>query len=148
MLSLGVIAISLHNGLGHPVGKKRSISRIGRIVSGRSVIQPTFSPFFLLQKYPPLFSICLLFSTFREVVDLILDTGFDINARTARGTALHEAAICGKIDVVRRLLEAGINLELRDQQDKTVLEIMNELKTSRAREVIHIVLGKHSVEIS
>ena len=81
-------------------------------------------------------------------MDLILDTGFDINARTARGTALHEAAICGKIDVVRRLLEAGINLELRDQQDKTVLEIMNELKTSRAREVIHIVLGKHSVEIS
>ena len=74
-------------------------------------------------------------------MDLILDTGFDINARTARGTALHEAAICGKIDVVRRLLEAGINLELRDQQDKTVLEIMNELKTSRAREVIHMVLG-------
>ena len=80
-------------------------------------------------------------------MDLILDTGFDINARTARGTALHEAAICGKIDVVRRLLEAGINLELRDQQDKTVLEIMNELKTSRAREVIHIVLGKHNVEM-
>ena len=77
---------------------------------------------------------------FREVVDLILETGFDINARTARGTALHEAALCGKIEVVRRLLEAGINLELRDQQDKTVLEIMNELKTTRTREVIHIIL--------
>ena len=74
------------------------------------------------------------------MVDLILETGFDINARTARGTALHEAALCGKIEVVRTLLEAGINLELRDQADKTVLEIMNELKTARTREVIHIIL--------
>ena len=71
---------------------------------------------------------------------MILETGFDINARTARGTALHEAALCGKIEVVRTLLEAGINLELRDQADKTVLEIMNELKTARTREVIHIIL--------
>ena len=71
---------------------------------------------------------------------MILETGFDINARTARGTALHEAALCGKIEIVRTLLEAGVNLELRDQGDKTVLEIMNELKTARTREVIHIIL--------
>ena len=76
----------------------------------------------------------------RDVVDLILRTGFDINARTARGTALHEAALCGKIEVVKSLLEAGINVELRDQDDKTVLEIMNELRTSRTREIIHIIL--------
>jgi ankyrin repeat protein len=48
--------------------------------------------------------------SFRVVVDLILSTGFDINARTARGTALHEAALCGKIEVVGSLLEAGINI--------------------------------------
>ena len=77
---------------------------------------------------------------FRDVVDLILRTGFDINARTARGTALHEAALCGKIEVVKSLLEAGVNVELRDQDDKTVLEIMNELRTSRTREIIHIIL--------
>ena len=76
----------------------------------------------------------------RDVVDLILATGFDINARTARGTALHEAAICGKIDVVRVLLEAGVNLELRDHEDKTVLEVMNELRTPRTRDIIHIIL--------
>ena len=33
----------------------------------------------------------------REVVEMILKTGFDINVRTSRGTALHEAAICGKV---------------------------------------------------
>ena len=79
---------------------------------------------------------------YREVVELILEAGFDINARTARGTALHEAAICGKIEVARTLLEANINLELRDQEDKTVLEVMNELKTPRTRDIIHIILGK------
>lgn len=76
----------------------------------------------------------------RDVVDLILAAGFDINARTARGSALHEAAICGKIEVVRTLLESGINLELRDAEDKTVLEVMNELRTPRTREIIHIIL--------
>ena len=49
------------------------------------------------------------------MVTLILKTGFDINVRTSRGTALHEAAICGKIDVVKILLDANINVELRDQ---------------------------------
>ena len=34
---------------------------------------------------------------YREVVEMILKTGFDINVRTSRGTALHEAAICGKV---------------------------------------------------
>ena len=43
---------------------------------------------------------------FREVVELILGRGFDINVRTARGTALHEAAVCGKKDVVKYLATA------------------------------------------
>ena len=82
----------------------------------------------------------LMFFDYREVVDLILAAGFDINVRTARGTALHEAAICGKLEVAQTLLESGINLELRDQEDKTVLEVMNELKTPRTRDIIHMIL--------
>ena len=38
-----------------------------------------------------------LTSYFRNVVEMVLNTGFDINVRTARGTALHEAALCGKV---------------------------------------------------
>ena len=79
------------------------------------------------------------------MVDLILLAGFDINVRTARGTALHEASICGKVEVVRTLLDSGINLELRDQEDKTVLEVMNELRTTRTREIIHIILDHMGV---
>jgi ankyrin repeat protein len=49
--------------------------------------------------------ISILLNYFREVVELILEAGFDINARTARGTALHDAAICGKIEVRKELCE-------------------------------------------
>ena len=79
--------------------------------------------------------------------DLILAKGFDINVKTLRGSALHEAALCGKIEVVRSLLDNGINVEIRDEHDKTVLEIMDELKTQRTREVIHIILGEGLVKL-
>ena len=79
---------------------------------------------------------------FREVVELILGRGFDINVRTARGTALHEAALCGKKDVVKYLLDSNVNLELRDHDDKTVLEVMDDLNTPMTREIIHLVLGE------
>ena len=81
----------------------------------------------------------------REVVELILGRGFDINVRTARGTALHEAALCGKKEVVKYLLESNVNLELRDHDDKTVLEVMDDLNTPMTREIIHLVLGKLTI---
>jgi ankyrin repeat protein len=76
------------------------------------------------------------------VVSIILKTGFDINVRTCRGTALHEAALCGKVEVVRVLLEADISLELRDKDDKTVLEVMDDIKTTVSVEIIHIIIGQ------
>lgn len=36
---------------------------------------------------------------------LLLQAGIDINRQTKAGTALHEAALCGKTDVVRLLLD-------------------------------------------
>ena len=59
----------------------------------------------------------------------LLRIGMDINICTSWGTALHEAALCGKIEVVRTLLEHGINTGLRDSADRTVLDIMAELQT-------------------
>ena len=46
----------------------------------------------------------------------LLTTGMDINVRTSRGTALHEAALCGKVEVVRTLLEHGVNTAARDSE--------------------------------
>ena len=38
---------------------------------------------------------------------LLIQAGIDINRQTKAGTALHEAALCGKTDVVRLLLEVS-----------------------------------------
>ena len=46
---------------------------------------------------------------FREVVEMILEKGFDINVRTSRGTALHEAAICGKVGAAPDVLTQPIH---------------------------------------
>ncbi len=39
---------------------------------------------------------------------LILDVGMDINRETSNGTALHEAALGGKTEVVKLLIMVGI----------------------------------------
>ncbi|KAI4877016.1 hypothetical protein NFI96_002834 [Prochilodus magdalenae] len=38
---------------------------------------------------------------------LLIQAGIDINRQTKAGTALHEAALCGKTDVVRLLLDVS-----------------------------------------
>lgn len=38
---------------------------------------------------------------------LLIQAGIDINRQTKAGTALHEAALCGKTEVVRLLLEVS-----------------------------------------
>lgn len=60
----------------------------------------------LLWILPPLcflsvFANCPLFGR------LLIQAGIDINRQTKAGTALHEAALCGKTDVVRLLLEVS-----------------------------------------
>jgi len=81
----------------------------------------------------------------RHVVEELLRVGLDINVRTSRGTALHEAALCGKVEVVRALLEQNINTNLRDQADRTVLDVMAELQTQRTREITKIILSHGNV---
>lgn len=39
---------------------------------------------------------------------LLLQAGIDINRQTKSGTALHEAALCGKTEVVRLLLDVSV----------------------------------------
>ncbi|KAL2076419.1 hypothetical protein ACEWY4_027984, partial [Coilia grayii] len=45
---------------------------------------------------------------------------------TEKGSALHEAALFGKIDVVRLLLDSGIDVNIRDYQGRTALDILRE----------------------
>ncbi|KAB0401480.1 hypothetical protein E2I00_009265, partial [Balaenoptera physalus] len=59
-------------------------------------------------------------------VRLLLQAGIDINRQTKSGTALHEAALCGKTEVVRLLLDNGINAHVRNTYSQTALDIVLE----------------------
>lgn len=50
----------------------------------------------------------------------------DVNVRTGSGTALHEAAQCGKTEVARTLLDHGINIHIRDIHRRTVEDLLKQ----------------------
>uniref|UniRef100_A0A2R5L4L3 Putative cask-interacting adaptor protein caskin n=1 Tax=Ornithodoros turicata TaxID=34597 RepID=A0A2R5L4L3_9ACAR len=75
----------------------------------------------------------------RQVVKRLLDAGFPVNHWTENGSALHEAATFGKIDVVRLLLDYGIDVHLRDTQKRTVVDILEDLNTNIAKQTCDII---------
>ncbi|CAB1312976.1 unnamed protein product, partial [Coregonus sp. 'balchen'] len=74
------------------------------------------------------------------VLRLLLKAGIDINRATKAGTSLHEAALYGKTEVVRLLLDAGINVNLRNTYNQTALDNVNQFTTSSASKDIKILL--------
>ena len=52
-----------------------------------------------------------------------------------RGTALHEAAMCGKMETVELLLDKGVNYDLRDSEGRTVQELLDQFPADRANEI-------------
>ncbi|KAG8221865.1 hypothetical protein J437_LFUL003241 [Ladona fulva] len=63
----------------------------------------------------------------------------DVNVRTAAGTALHEAALCGKTDVVKTLLESGVDLSARDAGGHTVLDVLGQFPTHVTHDIMEII---------
>ncbi|GBP56700.1 Ankyrin repeat and SAM domain-containing protein 1A [Eumeta japonica] len=75
----------------------------------------------------------------RDVVAALLDAGVDPNLLTPNGTALHEAALCGKESVVSLLIQRGVRLNAKDKDGRTVAMLLSEFPekaTQRVREVI------------
>ena len=57
-----------------------------------------------------------------DIIDLLLRKGVNVNARDSEGkTAYHVASIFNSIKSTRRLIDAGCDLELRDDDGDTVL---------------------------
>lgn len=75
----------------------------------------------------------------RGVVEALLGAGFDVNIRTPAGTALHEAAICGKVEVVRTLLEHGVDLTARDTHGSTVTDLLSQFPPQATQEIMAVI---------
>ena len=51
------------------------------------------------------------------------------------GSAFHEAAMCGKQETVKLLLDKGIDISLKDSNGKTILARLTEIPATRARKI-------------
>uniref|UniRef100_A0A8C8SDJ4 Ankyrin repeat and sterile alpha motif domain containing 1A n=1 Tax=Pelusios castaneus TaxID=367368 RepID=A0A8C8SDJ4_9SAUR len=54
---------------------------------------------------------------------------------TEKGSALHEAALFGKTDVVQILLAAGIDVNIKDNRGLTALDIVRELPSQKSQQI-------------
>ncbi|KAH9503362.1 Ankyrin repeat and sterile alpha motif domain-containing protein 1B [Bulinus truncatus] len=75
----------------------------------------------------------------RAVVQFLLDSGFPIDAKTDKGTALHEAANFCKLDVIKLLLERGIDITVKSQTDCTAEDILRSIPSKAAEEALNIL---------
>jgi FOG: Ankyrin repeat len=73
------------------------------------------------------------------VVARLLQAGLDVNIRTASGTALHEAALCGKLEVVKTLLEHGADLRIIDSKHNTVLDLLKQFPPHAVHDISTII---------
>lgn len=61
-----------------------------------------------------------------ECLRLLIQYGYDVDAKGMSGTCLHEASLYGKVEVVRFLLEAGADVMALNGQGLTPLEVVNQ----------------------
>lgn len=83
-------------------------------------------------------------SFYRSVVEVLLSAGMDVNIKTSGGTALHEAALCGKLDVVRTLLDAGVDLCVRDAKQNTVIDLLSQFPKHVTQDIFKTLKSKGS----
>lgn len=73
---------------------------------------------------------------------MLLRAGVDVNIRTHAGTALHEAALCGKSEVVRTLLEHGVDLSIRNANKCTVKDLLSQFPVNATSEIMGLLKSK------
>ncbi|XP_033217419.1 caskin-2-like isoform X3 [Belonocnema kinseyi] len=75
----------------------------------------------------------------RAVVEVLLAAGVYVNTRTSAGTAMHEAALCGKMEVVRTLLDRGVDLGIRDSRQNTVLDLLGQFPPHVTQDITSVI---------
>lgn len=77
------------------------------------------------------------------IVLSLINAGISVNTVCTTGSALHEAAMCGKQETVKLLLDKGIDISLKDSNGKTILAILTEIPATRARK-IHSLISEYA----
>ncbi|KAJ8676596.1 hypothetical protein QAD02_012383 [Eretmocerus hayati] len=75
----------------------------------------------------------------RACVEALLEAGVYVNTRTSAGTAMHEAALCGKMEVVRTLLDRGVDLSIRDSRRNTVLDLLGQFPAHATQDITAVI---------
>ncbi|KAK5848913.1 hypothetical protein PBY51_008598 [Eleginops maclovinus] len=74
-----------------------------------------------------------------STVQTLLEAGMDVNCVTENGSALHEAALFGKMDVVRLLLDSDIDTSLTDCKGRTALEILRDHPAPKSQQITALI---------
>ena len=82
------------------------------------------------------------------MVEVLLAAGVDVNTRTSAGTAMHEAALCGKMEVVRALLDRGVDLGIRDSRQNTVLDLLGQFPPHVTQDITAVIKSAYPPAIS
>ncbi|KAK3101537.1 hypothetical protein FSP39_004282 [Pinctada imbricata] len=80
----------------------------------------------------------------KQIVEILLKAGYNINIKTENGTALHVAAVYCKVDIVKELLERGIDPNEIDKDGLTVLQLLQQHEKTQTSytEIISVITGE------
>ncbi|XP_014668515.1 PREDICTED: ankyrin repeat and sterile alpha motif domain-containing protein 1B-like [Priapulus caudatus] len=78
----------------------------------------------------------------RSVVQCLLDAGYGVNTQTETGSALHEAALYGKVDVVKLLLDQDIDLSISDKTGQTASGLLQGQTGPKSKEILEYIRVK------
>ena len=75
----------------------------------------------------------------KMVVEVLLAAGVNVNLLTQSGTALHEAALCGKDSVVRALLDNGADWDATDSEGRTALDLLEQFPPHVTKGIVSVI---------
>lgn len=75
----------------------------------------------------------------KNVVDVLLAAGVNVNLLTSSGSALHEAALHAKDAVVRTLLDHGADLDATDSEGRTALDLLEQFPPKATRAIVSVI---------